>query len=280
LINRVFSYTKYLLTAKGKHGIHSPFVYDLLTNIINNDGEYYAFEKLERLRQRLLNNHQEIEVTDFGAGGIAPQISQINTDKKSVQIREISGEKKTYNRKISDIARHSLQSEKYAKLLFRLVNHFQPKYVLELGTSLGLTTLYQAIPIPYSKFITLEGCPNTAAIAQENFIHFKQSTIKIIVGNFDETLSQALKEMPQLDYVFFDGNHRYEPTMRYFKQCMEHIHEGTVFIFDDIHWSKEMEQAWNEIRKDSRITISIDLFKIGIVFFRKGQVKQDFVIRF
>jgi predicted O-methyltransferase YrrM len=258
-LNRALSYSKYLLKAKGKHGIHSPFVYDLLTNVIKNEGEYYAYEKLERLRNRLLNNHEIIQVKDFGAG------SSVNNKLE---------------RKISDIALHSQQSEKYAKLLFRLMNHFQPKHVLELGTSLGLTTLYQAIPIPYSKFISLEGCQNTAAIAQENFNHFKQSTIKIIVGNFDETLSQALNLMPQLDYVFFDGNHRYEPTMRYFNQCMERIHEGTIFIFDDIHWSREMEKAWNEIRKDSRVTITIDLFKMGIVFFRKGQVKQDFVLRF
>ncbi len=256
---RAKSYLKYFLHAKSKHRIHSPFVFDLFTNVITNEGEYYAYERLERLRQRLLNNHAEIVVTDFGAG------SSINNSTK---------------RKISNIAHHSLQPEKYAKLLFRLINNFQPKQVLELGTSLGLTTLYQSIPVPNAQFITLEGCPTTAEIAQENFNHFKQENIKIIVGNFDETLAKALIDMPLLDYVFFDGNHRYEPTMWYFNQCIENIHEDTVFIFDDIHWSKEMEQAWNEIRQDSRVTITIDLFKIGIVFFRKGQVKQDFVLRY
>ena len=263
------SYSKYLINAKGKHRIHSPFVYDLLTNVIENNGEYYAFQKLERLRQRLLNNHSEIEIKDFGARAGLPILisdsSLINNSRK---------------RKISDIAGHSLQPEKYAKLLFRLVNHFQPKNVLELGTSLGLTTLYQAIPIPYSQFITLEGCPKTSDIAQENFNNFKQENITIIIGNFDKTLAQALKIMPQLDYVFFDGNHRYEPTIRYCNQCIEHIHEDTIFILDDIHWSKEMEQAWEEIKKDSRVTITIDLFKIGIVFFRKGQAKQDFMLRY
>lgn len=263
------SYSKYLINAKGKHGIHSPFVYDLLTNVIENNGEYYAYQKLERLRQRLMNNHSEIEIKDFGAGAGLP----IHTSDSSL----INNSRK---RKISDIASHSLQPEKYAKLLFRLVNHFQPKHVLELGTSLGLTTLYQAIPIPHANFITLEGCPNIAAIAQENFNHFKQENIKIIIGNFDETLTQALIQILQIDYVFFDGNHRYEPTMRYFHQCMKHIHEGSIFIFDDIHWSKEMEQAWEEIKKDLRVTITIDLFKIGIVFFRNGQVKQDFMLRY
>ena len=259
------SYSKYLINAKGKHRIHSPFVYDLLTNVIENNGEYYAYQKLERLRQRLMNNHSIIEVTDFGAGTNAGRDLQSRPIKK---------------RKISDIAGHSLQPKKFAKLLFRLVNHFQPKHVLELGTSLGLTTLYQAIPIPHAQFFTLEGCPKTSDIAQENFNNFNQENITIIIGNFDKTLAQALKIMPQLDYVFFDGNHRYEPTIRYCNQCMEHIHEGSIFIFDDIHWSKEMEQAWEEIKKDSRITITIDLFKIGIVFFRKGQAKQDFMLRY
>ena len=266
IIFRAIAYFKYLVVAKSKHGVHSPFVFDLLTKVIHQKGEYYAYEKMERQRQVLLNNPAEIEVTDFGAGRSGLQITT----------RVI----KNKRRKISDIARHSLQPEKYAKLLFRLVNNFQPKQVLELGTSLGVTTLYQNIPIPHAQFITLEGCPNIAAIAQEHFIKFEQKNIKIIVGNFDETLAKALIEMPLLDYVFFDGNHRYEPTIRYFNECMNHIHEGTVFIFDDIHWSKEMEEAWNEIKQDSRVTISIDLFKIGIVFFRKGQVKQDFVLRF
>ncbi len=253
------AFLRYFFKAKTKHGVHSPFVFDLLTRVINQEGEYYAYEKLERQRQILLNNTTEIEVTDFGAGS--------SFNKNNV-------------RKISDIARHSLQPEKYAKLLFRLMNEFRPKNNLELGTSLGLTTLYQSIPVSHSNFITLEGCPNIANIAQENFSKFDQKNLKIIVGNFDDTLAQALTQMPMLDYVFFDGNHRYEPTMRYFNQCMEHIHEGTVFIFDDIHWSSEMEQAWNEIKKDSRVTITIDLFKIGIVFFRKGQVKQDFILRY
>ena len=266
IIFRAIAYFKYLMLAKSKHGVHSPFVFDLLTRVINQDGEYYAYEKLERQRQILLNNLSEIEVTDFGAGRSGLQITTSVIKNKC--------------RRISDIARHSLQPGRYAKLLFRLVNEFQPKQVLELGTSLGLTTLYQSLPVPHAQFITLEGCPNIAALAQEHFNKFDQKNIKIIVGNFDETLANALKEMPQIDYVFFDGNHRYEPTMRYFNQCMEHIHEGTVFIFDDIHWSQKMEQAWNEIKQDSRITITIDLFKIGIVFFRKGQVKQDFILRY
>lgn len=258
-IPRSWRYLKYLLLSKGKHGIHSPFVFDLLTNTIENDGEYYAFEDLERLRNRLLNNHDEINVTDLGAG------SSVNDSRE---------------RKISDIAHNSLQSPKYAKLLFRLVDRFQPKQMLELGTSLGLTTLYQATPVPHSKFITLEGCQVTAAIAQEHFNKFKQENIKLITGNFDETLSEALKSLNHLDYALFDGNHRYEPTLRYFNQCLINAHEGSIFIFDDIHWSKEMEKAWNEIKAHPKVTVTLDLFKIGIVFFHTGQVKQHFRIRF
>jgi predicted O-methyltransferase YrrM len=264
-IPRSWRYLKYLLLSKGKHGIHSPFVFDLLTNTIENDGEYYAFEDLERLRNRLLNNHDIINVTDFGAGS--------STRSSGFVIP-------TYKRKISDIAQHSLQSPKYAKLLFRLVDRFQPKQMLELGTSLGLTTLYQAAPVPHSKFITLEGCPVTASIAQEHFNKFKQDKIKLVTGNFDETLPEALKSLDHLDYVLFDGNHRYEPTLNYFNLCLKNAHEGSVFIFDDIHWSNEMEQAWEEIKNHPKVIVTLDLFKIGIVFFHTGQVKQHFRIRY
>ncbi|MEI6816007.1 MAG: class I SAM-dependent methyltransferase [Bacteroidota bacterium] len=259
IIYRILGYLKYLWKAKGLHGIHSPFAFNLLNLTIRTDGEFYVFDKLERHRERLLRNQESIDIIDFGAG------SSISNNRQ---------------RKIADIARYSLQSKKYSWLLFRLTNHFQPKNMLELGTSLGLTSLYQIHPVSGGKMITLEGSPSIAKIATETFMKFRQANIEIITGNFDDTLADAIKKLKRLDYVYFDGNHRLEPTMRYFNQCLEHTHEDTFFIFDDIHWSKEMEQAWYEIKKDARVTITIDLFKIGIVFFRKGQVKQDFILRF
>ena len=137
-----------------------------------------------------------------------------------------------------------------------------------------------------SKVWTFEGCPQTAQIAERNFANWaaqkgqKQSNIEIIVGNIDHTLPQQVAVSSPIDFAFFDANHRYEPTVRYFETCLTNAHEDSVFVFDDIHWSEEMEQAWATIRRHPSVTVSIDLLWVGLVFFRKKQPKQHFVLRF
>jgi predicted O-methyltransferase YrrM len=127
---------------------------------------------------------------------------------------------------------------------------------------------------------TLEGCPETAKMAQKVFDSQKLRNIQITVGNFDDTFEKVLKNLSSLDFVFIDGNHQYEPTVRYFKQCLSYINENTVIIFDDVHWSEGMEKAWNEIKLHPEVSVSIDLFFVGMVFFKKAQVKEDFVLKY
>lgn len=256
-----FKYLKYRLFAKhkGGHGIHSPFVYNLLTNIIEDETPFYSFEKIESYRNSLLKDSANIEVTDLGAG------SKVN---------------KSNVRKINKIAKHGITQKKYAQLLFRLIHHFKPHNILELGTSLGVTSLYLATPNTKSNVYTIEGCPNIAKIASKIFTINNTSNIKQFVGNFDNVLPDVLHEAKQVDFVYFDGNHRKEPTVNYFNLCLNHIGDNTIFVFDDIHWSKGMEEAWNEIKTHEKVKVSIDLFFMGIILFKKELQKQDYIIKF
>ncbi|WP_299700945.1 class I SAM-dependent methyltransferase [uncultured Pontibacter sp.] len=250
-------YLLYRLKAFKLHGVHSPFVFDLYQNVILHDGDYYAYPQIEDMRASLLFDDRTIEVTDFGAGPKA-------------------GLKK--KRKISYIARTSAKPPKYAQLLFRLVSHFRPNTVFDLGTSLGLTTSYLAKGNEQATVYTFEGCPAIAAEAHDTFEKLNLQNVKQVIGNLDETLAAQLKKVDQLDFVFFDGNHRYEPTMRYFEACLSKHHELSVFVLDDLYWSAEMNKAWQEIKKHPQVMQTIDLFYVGLVFFRKTQPKENFTL--
>lgn len=258
MLHQAKAYIKYLWKAGNEHGLHSPFVFELYSQVIKPPKPYYQFTDLEALRAELLKDDRLLNVTDFGAGSRIMKSNQ---------------------RKVSDIAKHSLGSRAECELLFKLVNHFQPDVLLELGTSLGLNSIYQALPQPFQHFYTFEGCPNIAQVAQQNFNKFEVNP-EIVVGNLDETLAATVAKLEKIDYAYFDANHRYEPTVNYFKICEEKAHEGTIFIFDDIHWLEGMEKAWEEIKNHPSVMLTIDLFSLGLVFFRKNQPKQHFVLRF
>ncbi len=255
-------YIHYFFTAaNGKgHGTHSPFVFKFITGILNDKKNYPEYETIEHLRRQLLQEKKLIDVQDFGAG------SRTFSTKK---------------RRIKDIAGTSLKPRKYAHLIFRIVRHFKPKNIIEIGTSLGITTCYIAATSTNSKVITLEGSPDIAMIARNNFKKASIENIQLIEGNFDNTLQSALSLIDLVDFAFVDGNHTKEATLNYFFEILRKCHEKSIFIFDDIHWSEEMEHAWDEIKNSSDITLTIDLFFIGIVFFNKDfKVKQHFTIRF
>jgi predicted O-methyltransferase YrrM len=255
-------YIKYWMkssNAKG-HGVHSPFVFDLIDKVFTDDRDFYVFPLIESSREELLYNTSLIEVTDYGAG------SRVN---------------KNFSRTISSIAKSSLKPPKFGQLLFRLVNHFGSSTILELGTSLGITTSYLAAANHNGLVITMEGAPEIAKQAKRHFQHIGLNNIEQVIGDFDTTLGNVLQKNKTLDFVFIDGNHRFEPTLRYFNMMKPNLHEYSVLVFDDIHWSKEMEQAWDAIKKDDSVTLTIDLFFIGLVFFRKEQKeKQHFIVQF
>jgi predicted O-methyltransferase YrrM len=253
-----WKYFKYLMASKTKHGIHSPFVYKLTTEVINNKEFTKEVSKVKELRDLLCKDENSIKITDLGAG------SNINRLK---------------TRKIKDIAKNSAKSEKYGRLLFNLCNYFKPKNTLELGTSLGISASYLALS-KSEKVYTLEGCPNTAKKAKENLKSLQIHNADIIVGDFKETLTPTLKKLKSLDFGFLDGNHQEKPTIEYFEECLNYCHENSVLIFDDIHWSQGMEKAWEHIKNHEKVYVSIDLFFIGIVFFNPTQRKEHFIIRY
>ena len=250
-------YLFYRLRAFNLHGVHSPFVFGLYQHVILHDGMYGAYPRVEALRQQLLSDSRKLQVTDFGAG---PK----------------GGSKRKRN--VKDIARTSAKPARYAQLLFRLVNHFQPRTIFDLGTSLGLTTAYLAEARRESRFYTFEGCPATARVARENLEQLGLRHVRLVEGNLDETLQKQLQQVEELDFVFFDGNHRYEPTLRYFNACLAKSHEYSVFVLDDLYWSAEMKQAWEEIKQHPQVMQTIDLFFIGLVFFRTSQPKEQFTL--
>jgi predicted O-methyltransferase YrrM len=252
-------YLRYKLVSSDAHGLHSPFVFELYNNTILDETPFYFFRVIESIRANMLLSNEEILVHDLGTGG-----------KKLRQ----------KNRSISYIAKHFVKPAKYGQLLFRLINKFQPEYILELGTSLGITTLYLASSNSKSRVTTIEGCPNTAAMARKNFAAAGIKNIQLLTGEFSDILPGAVQQIPRLDFVYFDGNHRKDATLAYFRECLAKHHERSVFVFDDIHWSNEMNSAWKTIQLDQEVTVTIDLFSVGLVFFRKGLPKQHFVLKF
>ena len=256
---QLLAYLRFWLRSGNAHGLHSPFVFGLYTSVVRHTGIFKAYAAIEARRQQLLGNPTSISVTDLGAGsrtGVGQQ------------------------RRLADIARTATKPPRLAQLLFRLVNYLRPKTILELGTSLGLTTAYLAAADSRHRIVTLEGCPNVAAVARETFTSLGLSNIDVVEGNIDHTLAPTLTGLrAPVDFVFFDGNHRYEPTLRYFEVCLAHCTNESVFVFDDIHWSAEMEQAWEVIKAHPNVTLTVDLFYVGLVFFRKNQPKQHFSLR-
>lgn len=250
-------YLRYRLRARNAHGVHSPFIYDMVCRVLFDNRHFYAFDQIEELRKNLLTDNRVISVEDFGAG---------------------SHIQKSNQRKIKEIAQIAGRSAKHGQLLFRFVNHYHFKNILELGTSLGLATSYLAMAQTETKVTTVEGC---RAIAEEAKINFEKLGISVDVhiGKFDDLLESLLQKIP-FDLLFIDGNHRKQPTLDYFHMALPYVKENTMIIFDDIHWSKEMKDAWDILRHHPSVRCSIDLFQFGIVLFRKDfKEKQHFILR-
>ncbi|MDB5155985.1 MAG: SAM-dependent methyltransferase [Mucilaginibacter sp.] len=251
-------YLLYRLKARNRHGLHSPFVYRLVDKVIYDFDAQKVYHEVESIRDGLLNDDRMITITDLGAG------SHVNNNKQ---------------KRIGDIAKNALKPPKLAQLLYRLVADLQPKNIIELGTCLGTTSIYLQKAAPAAKVYTLEGCPETARIAKESFKKAGLNNIGLITGNFDNTLHDVIDGLDKLDFVFVDGNHQKDATLKYFEWCLPKVHEDTLLIFDDIYWSEGMKEAWAEIKAHPQVTVTVDLFWIGLMYFRKGQVKEDFMIR-
>ena len=255
----VEGYLHYWLHAVNEHSLQSPFIYRLYREVINCDSSHASFEIVEAFRQTLLHCPDRVWVPDMGAPSHASSHPQ---------------------RAIRHIARHSLSSPKFSRLLYRLASFQQAEHVVELGTSLGVNTLYLALARPTAQLHTLEGVSAIAERAERAFQTFGHSTIQLTRGNIDQTLPHLLAQLPKVDLVYIDANHRYEPTVRYFEQCVAKTHQDSIIVIDDIYWSAEMQQAWQHIKQHPAVSLSVDIFDAGIVFFLPLAVRQDYILAF
>lgn len=244
--------------AKNRHGLHSPFVYRWYENIADPHKEYYAFNALRELRNDLSRDSGVLKIEDFGAGS-----SNSNQREK----------------KISTILAHSVKSESSAQRLFKMVDMAAPEIILELGTSLGLTTLYLAKSRPGAKIYTLEGSPEICAVAKKHFERFGAGNVTALEGPFDRILPGLLSQLPKIDFVFLDGNHQFDSTLNYWTMILPKLSEKAVVVVDDIHWSQGMQDAWQEIIKHERVRVSIDLFEMGVLFLDKELSRQEFILK-
>jgi predicted O-methyltransferase YrrM len=252
------SYLQFLWHSKNEHAVHSPFVFSLITKCFYDSKPKTAYSVLEKYRNSLVQNRKSINVSDFGAG---------------------SKVFKSNSREIAKIATTAGISSKRAELLFRITHYFQPESILEFGTSLGMATSALSLGNPIAKISTLEGCPETAKIAQNQFRQFGLSNVNLVTTEFRNYLENNQLSIINFQLIYFDGNHSKKATLDYFELLLPTITNETVWIFDDIHWSYDMEQAWEMIKKHPKVTVTIDTFQWGLVFFRYEQEKQHFIIR-
>ncbi|MEM7187254.1 MAG: class I SAM-dependent methyltransferase [Bacteroidota bacterium] len=253
--HQAVAFIEHWIGATGKHGIHSPFVYDLVTQCFNDKTHYDAYPILDRHRKLLLEDRSMIEVTDLGAGSLVF---------------------KSNMRKVASIAKNAGISRKRQRLLYRLVHYFSSETIWELGTSLGMATLAMSLGHEKGRILTVEGCLNTSAKARALLDNQNRKNVEIKNQSFDSFLAE---NRSAVDLVYIDGNHDGTQTFNYFEQLLPFVKNDTVLIFDDIYWSPGMTHAWKRICEHPVVTVSIDTFQWGLIFFRREQEKQHFRIR-
>ncbi len=251
---QVKSYLNHWLDAVDEHSIHSPFFFDFYNKVIRGETDP-LFLEIEKTRSQLLRNRSLVNMQDLGA--TSPHF-------------------KNEKREIGRIAATSLNEEKYCLLFYRIARHAEAKNIVELGTSMGITSLYLSNPAK-SKLTTFEGNQAMINIAITNFDYFDRKNIELIEGNIDQTLPCFLESPTKIDFALMDANHRYEPTIRYFNWLTKRMADQGVLLIDDIHYSPEMTKAWNELKRHDLVYGSIDLFRCGILFFDLALNKQHFI---
>jgi predicted O-methyltransferase YrrM len=257
---RVAGYLKYILFSSSRkgHGIHSPFVFDLVTRVFTHKADKGKAALIEKLRKRLKENYSIIEVDDLGAGSAGERNKTVT---------------------ISEIVRKSAVPVRYGMLLSNMAHEFGMPLIIEFGTSFGISTMYLASGCAGADVITMEGSSVMARIAAENFLESGLSNIRVLTGSFEENLDKIPGVAVSPGLVFIDGNHRKEPTLKYFDKIAKMSDTETVVIIDDINYSPGMAEAWSVIKEHAKVTVTIDLFRMGIVFFRKGAIRQHYIIR-
>ena len=281
---RAKSWLRHQLTAwnTGGEGVHSPYLFEWVRMVMMDKNAYYIWGEIERCREKMLRDERELEFVDYGSGKLKGENGKLKGE---------NGER----RRVCDIARRSLAKRKYAQMLSRLVNwlgashslengsgtacslEFRGLTIVELGTSLGVTTAYMAAMDSRNRVVTFEGCEAVANIAKENWKALNINNIECIVGEID--VEELVGDVERLDVAFIDANHTYVSTCEYFDILAGIVHEKSVIVVDDIHYTEEMEKAWKAICVDERVTSTIDLYQMGLVFFDKHYWKRHYTMR-
>ena len=250
-------YITHYLKAKSKqgYGIHSPFIYDFVTKVVAAKTD--NIKEIEDLRNQLKRSRRNIKISEIGAGSV-----MTNSTIRSVQ----------------SIVKNSTQ-KKVNKLLYRMALFTKPDYIVELGTSVGFSSMYMA-KSGCGKIYTIEGDPQIAVIAKQNFKKLNYTNVISIHKTFEQALPEIVSDWHGKGMFFIDGNHTYQATINYFNYVIKHLPDDGVLIFDDIYWSKGMTAAWKKIINSSLVPLSVDLFHVGVVFVKKNVYKQHYLIRF
>ena len=265
LLYRLLSWLRHLLSAwnTGGEGVHSPYLFEWVRMVMSDKHAYYVWEDIEALRAEMLRDNRMIAFVDYGSG--KKQLGDIVQEERLVR----------------DIAKGSLARKQYAQMLFRLVNWLgdgRSLNIVELGTSLGVTTSYLAAVDSRNRVVTLEGCKAVAEIAKENWRKLGLRNIECRLGEVSVDSLQCVVDALTggVDVAYIDANHTYASTREYFNVLAANVHEKSVIVVDDIHHSKEMERAWKAICADARVTSTIDLYQMGLVFFDKHYWKRNY----
>ena len=258
-LHQIKSYIKHFLSAKRKgHDVHSPFAYQLCEEVFYNYNTFYDFEKFDKIRTELLKDRTIITVKDLGAGS-----KTLNTNKRS----------------IASITSVGISTKKQSEILYKLINFINPETIIELGTSVGLNTLYLSSSNKKANIYSVEGNEELTNFAKQLATTQNIVNCNFITGNFDSELPKLLNKLNSMDLIYIDGNHTYEATIKYFEMALAKKNNNSVFIFDDIYWSQGMTKAWEEIKKRPAVTMSIDTFYFGMLFFRV-EVKERVELKF
>jgi predicted O-methyltransferase YrrM len=258
---RVIRYLKYCSVAMSRrgHGIHSPFLFDLVTRVFRNSAGRNADCRISRIRRNLTKDCRILRLTDLGAGGT----------KQVVRTA-----------RVSDVVRRTSVSPKYGRFLANMAAEFGKDLIIELGTAAGISTMYLANGSPGSRVITIEGSDDLAGLASANFTEAGLANITVLNGSFDTNLDAVTASGVVPGLIFIDGDHRRLPLLRYFDRLMQLTDAATVIIIDDINYSPEMGAAWKEIMKDERVAFTVDIYRMGIVFLRKGLTPGHYVVSY
>lgn len=257
----ILSYLKWRCHARTKqgHSVHSPFLYALISNSLHKTMPAEKVAVVEQYRKKLLSDKSLVVVTDLGSG------SSLGNGAE---------------RRVCDMARHCSMSARDGRLLYNLACSMNCRNFIELGTNLGIGTLYLSSVDSCERIITIEGCPNLSEMARRQFDTLHINKINCVNAEFSEVLQKSLGSLPSVDFVYFDGNHQYGPTLTYFELCLPFVHNDTVFVFDDIHKNAEMEKAWKKLSTNQKVTLSLDFYTMGVLFFRRQLSRQTISLRY